>query len=293
MGESDTQDQVIRNLVRWAEGQDNVRAMLLTSTRAVPGGKVDALSDYDVILVVRDVRPLTDHHAWAGAFGEVLVAYWDPLNIDPESGLGWSGNIMQYADGLKIDFSFWPVGMLDHIARRSCLTPELDAGYRVLMDKDGVTAGLPEPTYTGYIPFRPDEATYRQLVNDFFVGVPYVAKCLLRDEILPAKWCLDFDIRYTYLLPMLEWRMECDHSWSVSPGSLGKGLKRYLPPDIWAELEGTWAGAGIEENWTALYRTVALFRRVAREVAACLGYTYPEAFDRRVMDFIREEALRR
>ncbi len=63
-------------------------------------------------------------------------------------------------------------------------------------------------------------------------GVPYVAKCLLRDELLPAKWCLDHDMRDVYLRPMLEWRMECSHDGSVSTGSLRKGLKTRLPPDL-------------------------------------------------------------
>ncbi|MBA3377881.1 MAG: aminoglycoside 6-adenylyltransferase [Chloroflexia bacterium] len=88
------------------------------------------------------------------------------------------------------------------------------------------------PTRRAYIPVRPDEATYHTLVNDFLSGVPYVAKCLLRDELLPAKWCLDHDMRDVYLRPMLEWRMECSHDGSVSTGSLGKGLKTRLPPDL-------------------------------------------------------------
>lgn len=50
-------DAVIAHLVGWAERREAVRAVLLTSTRTVPGAKVDALSDYDVILVVRDIRP--------------------------------------------------------------------------------------------------------------------------------------------------------------------------------------------------------------------------------------------
>ena len=94
-------------------------------------------------------------------------------------------------------------------------------------------------------------------------------------------------MRYVYLLPMLEWKMECDHGWSVSPGSLGKGLKRRLPPAIWEELEGTWAGAGIADNWEALFRMIALFRRVAGEVATHLGFAYPDALDRRVTAHVR------
>ena len=279
--------ETLQRLVDWGTARDAVRAMLLTSTRAVPNGKTDALSDYDVILVVRDVRPFADHRDWLKDFGEVLVAYWDPVALDPETGADTSGNVVQYADGLKIDFSLWPVEALERLVAASALPTELDAGYRVLLDKDGVTGQLRPPTYRGYIPARPDEATYLTLVNDFLVGAPYVAKCLLRDEILPAKWCLDYDMRYVYLLPMLEWRVECDHGWSVPVGINGKGLKARLSPATWAELEGTYAGAGVADNWEALFRMIALFRRAGREVAAHLGFAYPEELDRRVTSFVR------
>jgi aminoglycoside 6-adenylyltransferase len=261
--------------------------MLLTSTRAVPGGRVDALSDYDIVLVVREISPFMADHSWPAAFGEVLVAYWDPLHTEPETGIEQSGNVVQYTDHLKIDFTFWPVPMLEAISRLPSLPAELDAGYRVLVDKDGLASGLRAPTYVGYRLTPPGEAIFLTNVNDFFIGVPYVAKCLLRDEVLPAKWCLDYDMRYVYLLPMLEWRMECDHDWEISPGVNGKGLKRYLPPELWAELEGTYAGAGVEENWESLFRMISLFRRVGREVAASLGYAYPEELDARVTEHAR------
>lgn len=109
-----------------------------------------------------------------------------------------------------------------------------------------------------------------------------MAKYLLREELLPAKWVLDYDMRDTYLRPMLEWRMECDHDWSVPTGALGKGLKKRLPPGLWAGLEATYAAADIAENWESLFRTIAFFRRIAREVGDHLGYAYPEDLDRRV-----------
>jgi aminoglycoside 6-adenylyltransferase len=281
-------DEVIRHLVRWADGQDAIRAVLLTSTRAVPDATVDEYSDYDVILVMRDIEPFMANHCWPEEFGEVLVAYWDPLETDPDTGIEVSGNIVQYADRLKIDFSLWPVNHLERIIRLPDLPAELDAGYRVLLDKDGQAARLRPPTQRGYIPSPPDEADYLTLVNDFFIGVPYVTVALLRDEVLPAKWCLDYDMRYVYLLPMLDWRMECDHDWSVSPGVNGKGLKKRLPPGIWAELEGTYAGMDVEENREAMFAMIALFRRVAREVGDALGYAYPEELDRRVTEHARE-----
>jgi aminoglycoside 6-adenylyltransferase len=282
-----TNDPVIQKLVAWGRERADVRAMLLTSTRAVPGAKVDALSDYDVILVARAVEPFTEDRRWIGDFGAVLVAYWDPVGSEPVTGCLKTGNVVQYDGAMKIDFTVWPPEAVAKLSALPQLPPELDAGYAVLLDKDGLTPGLGAPTSTGYIPAVPDEATYLTLVNDFFIGVPYVAKCLLRDELLPAKWCLDYDMRYVYLLPMLEWRMECDHGWRAAPGNNGKGLKRLLPVETWTELEGTFSAAGIEENWDALFRMIALFRRIGREVGANLGYAYPEDLDRRVTGHAR------
>jgi hypothetical protein len=51
-------------LVRWADGRNSVCAMLLTSTRAHPSAPVNALSDYDVMLVVEDVRPFFEDRSW-------------------------------------------------------------------------------------------------------------------------------------------------------------------------------------------------------------------------------------
>ena len=280
--------EVVHRLTRWAERRDPVRAMLLTSTRANPSAPVDVLSDYDAVLVVEDIRPYFEDRSWLYDFGEVLVAYWDPIYPDPDHGIEQTGNVVQYTDGLKIDFSLWPVALVRRIARATVLPDELDVGYTILLDKDCLTAGMRPPTYEAYVPARPDKDTYLRVVNDFFSDEPYVAKCLWRDELLPAKWCLDYDMKYVYLRPMLEWRMECDRGWSEPTGNLGKGLKKLLPTGIWEELEGTYAGTVTAENWEALFRIMALFGRVATEVGADLGYAYPLDLDRRVTAYVHE-----
>jgi aminoglycoside 6-adenylyltransferase len=280
--------EVICRLTRWAERRDQVRAMLLTSTRANPSAPVDVLSDYDVVLVVEDVRPFFEDRSWLYDFGEVLVAYWDPIHPEPDHGIEQTGNVVQYADGLKIDFTLWPVALLRRIARATVLPDELDVGYTVLLDKDRLTVGMRSPTYEAYVPARPYEETYLTVVNNFFSDAPYVAKCLWREELLPAKWCLDVEMRHHYLRPMLEWRMERDRGWSEPAGKLGMGLKKHLPRGIWEDLEGTYAGTGIADAWEALFRTMALFRRVATEVAADLGHAYPLDLDQRVTAYVRE-----
>jgi aminoglycoside 6-adenylyltransferase len=277
-------ETTIDRLARWANGRDNVRSLIVTSTRAIPGAHVDAYSDYDVVAVVEDVRAMLDDTRWQADFGEVLISYWDPVEADPSTGAEWVGNITNYTSGLKIDFSLWSPQHYADVTAGPDPYPEFDAGYRVVVDKDGLTTGLPGPTFSSYIPARPDEATYRRLIIDFLIGVPYVAKSLLRGQLLPAKWVLDFDMRFNYLLPLLEWRVECDNDWSLKTGNLGTRLEAHVSTDTWSGLVGTFTDADPMANWEALFEMIALFDRVAREVADLLGYAYPEDLVLRVTE---------
>lgn len=250
-------------LAEWAAKRDDVRAMILTSSRAIPKAPVDAYSDYDVVIIVDDVVSMVENRGWLSDFGEVLVSYWDPVHVDEQTSAVWVGSVNNYVSGLKIDFSVWSLQRYVDVTVGPDPHPEFDAGHRVLVDKDGLTTGLPPATYRSYIPQPPDEQNYQTLIADFLIGVPYVAKSLLRDELLPAKWVLDFDMRFNYLVPMLQWRVGCDHDWSLRSEELGKGLSKHLPTDTWAEVVDTFAGPEPESNWDALFKMISLFGRAA------------------------------
>lgn len=286
MRESAQKDPIIERLIEWAERQSAVRALIQTSSRTNPNAPVDLFSDYDVIVVVTDSRPYYEDDSWLVDLGRVLVVYRDPLQI--EYGLETFARITQYEDSLKIDYTFWPVGLLQRVVMDPYLPAELDVGYRILLDKDRLASGLKPPTYQAYIPGPPDEAAYRTLIEEFFHEATYVAKNLWRDELMPAKYNLDQVMKQLDLRQVLEWRIECDHGWAWKPGASGKGLRKELAPETWAELESTYVGAGLEENWEALFRTIDLFRKVAIEVGERLGYTYPIGLDRRVVAYLRQ-----
>jgi aminoglycoside 6-adenylyltransferase len=281
-----TQKEIITRLIEWGEGQPLVRGMLLTSSRAIPNGPVDVLSDYDVILALSDVRPFYTGRDWLEAFGPVLALYCDPLVLN--EGYLEASYVVQFENNLKIDFSLWAVEMLQRIATDPVLPPEFDAGYQVLLDKDGLTAGLQPPAYAAYIPKPPTETEYRERVETFFLDATYAAKFLWRDDLMAAKYILDDMMKQEHLRPMLEWHLETDNNWSVKPGPYGRRLKQKLRPDLWAELETTYTGAGLEENWQALERTIALMRRAALEVGQRLGYAYPHALDRRAVAYLEK-----
>lgn len=279
-------DDVIETLIRWAGQQDPVRAVVLTSSRAIPNAPLDLFSDYDVILSLRAIEPFHADRTWLEVFGPVLAVYRDPL-ID-EDGLVRSAYVVQYENGLKIDFSLWPIELLRRIANNEQLTVEFDAGYQVLLDKDQLTTNLRPPTYLGYIPTPPTEAHFLELLEGFFLDTTYVAKFLWRDDMMAAKHILDHSLKQEHLRPMLEWHVEINQQWSIKFGPYGRRLKQHLRPDWWAELEGSYTGAELETNWEALFRTIILMRRVATDVGEHLGFTYPHELEERVVTYLRK-----
>ena len=277
-------DPVIRRLIRWAADNPAVHAVLLTSSRTSPTAPLDLLSDYDVILAVDDVRPFYDSRDWLSDFGPFLLLYRDPLSL--YHGLERFAYISQYEDGLKIDFTLWTAGILPLIVAEPALPDELDVGYVLLVDKDNLAEGLKPPSYQAHIPAPPDEDQYLEAVELFFHEATYVAKYLWRDDLVAARHIFD-GLKVNNLRRMLEWLIEIDHGWSLKPGAYGRYLKRYLRPALWAQLEETYVGPGLEENWRALFKTAALFRQAAEEVGQRLGFVYPAELDRRATGYLQ------
>ncbi len=282
---AENEQTVINKLLNWAEKKASIRAMLLTSSRANPHTPTDNFSDYDIILVVTDIQPFLRDESWLEDFGRVLTVYRDPVCL--EQGFEKFIRVTQYEDGTKIDYSVWPVELLKRVAEEPELSDYLNDGYQIIMDRDTLTAGLKSPTYKAYIPDIPTEDEYLTVIENFFSNSSYVAKHICRDDLMPLKYCLDETMKLNNLRKMLEWRLEIDNDWSVKAGAYGKGLKKKTIPELWAELEKTYVGAGREENWEALFKTIELFCKVAREVGSNLGYTYPQDLERRVVKYLR------
>lgn len=287
-----SEQAMLDKLVWWAEWQKPVRLMLLTSTRANNSLPRDALSDYDVELVVTDLAPYVVSTDWVRHFGDPIVSI---LNEKlPAGNLPHFISMVQYADGSRIDFQVYPVALFQRFKEEPTLPDGWDIGYRVLLDKDGLSQGLAPYTGRAHIPAKPNEETYLALVNEFWWESTYVAKYLWRDELMFARTILDANMRYDYLRRMLEWyaetlSTELDHNWTIRLGLFGKGFKKLLPPEIWRELAATFVGGPqSEENWQALFRTTALFRKIAASVGERLGYAYPLDLDERVSTYLRK-----
>lgn len=274
-------------IIAWGERREDIRAIVLSSSRTNPSVPelVDALSDYDLDVVIRgDARDWYADRSWLEDIGKVMVGFVEPPEM--EYGIPIFGCVIVYADGLKIDYTVMPVEIFHRITAEPRLRGGWDDGHRVLLDKDHMADHMPAPTHREYIPTPPSAAVYREVVERFFTETTYVAKYLWRDELITFKHNFDEEMKGHYLRQMLEWRMEIDHGWTVRLGLYGRGLKKRLPPELWQRLESSYVGPGLEENWSALFNTIAFFRDVATQVGADLGYAYPQALDGQVTAYL-------
>jgi aminoglycoside 6-adenylyltransferase len=272
-------DPVLRRISEWAKRRDDVRVVLLTSSRARADARIDRFSDYDIMLFLSGPSALATDAGWLNELGRVLVTFDDIVD-------SYSMRLVLFEDGTKIDFALGSLGVLERIVSERQLPAILDVGFRVVLDKDGLAARLPSPTCTAHVPRPPTAREFADLVREFWWETTYVAKQLWRDELLPAKHSLDTVIALGLLRRLLEWHIETGRDWRVRPGDLGRGLAKQLDPATWSELTSVFAGSRLEDNWDALFRAMQLFRRIARDVADRLALEYPMDLDARVTAYV-------
>ena len=155
-----------------------------------------------------------------------------------------------------------------------------------VLDKDGIVEPLPPPGESDYLPKPPTAQAFFDCCNEFWWVCPYVAKGLWREEVVYAKYMHDRVVR-EQLMKMLTWHVGVKTQFSRNPGYLGKNLKQYLEPELWAMLEKTYSDAGYDNTWDALLVTCDLFRLTANRVAEHFGFEYPRGDDERVTAHLR------
>lgn len=93
-------------------------------------------------------------------------------------------------------------------------------------------------------------------------------------------------MRTDYLVPMIEWYIASQHHWNITTNKHGRLFKKYLPHDLWMEIEATFSGSGIEENWTALFAYADLTSRLGIQLAETLRYRYPVELEKNIRKYL-------
>ncbi len=276
------EEEMFGQLLDWAKNNEEIRTIILTSSRANSNAIKDMFTDYDFELFVKDLRPFLNSDKWLEKFGTIIKRV--PLKaVENEN---WITRLVLYEDGTKIDFQISTNESVNKLANETQLPPEYDNGYKVLLDKDNLTKDIKPPSYTAFITKKPTEEEYSEIMNSFWGDTAYVANSLWRDELYFVKFMLDNIIRFNYLQKVIEWYLGVKYDWKINPNKCGRWFKRYLDKPTWEELEKTFVGANIEDNWNALYKTADLFSRLSKEVGENLGYTYPLEYENKIREYL-------
>jgi aminoglycoside 6-adenylyltransferase len=265
-----------------AKQDDRIRAVIISGSRTNPDAPKDCFQDFDIIYVVTEMAPYVHNLEWIRRFGELMILQLPDEMDDPlsEESDGYC-YLMQFTDGNRIDLTIYPLEKIDKMTWGGI--------NLVLLDKDGYVSSLIRPGEKISIPKPPTAKAFADCTNEFWWLAPYVAKGLWREEITYARTMLDDHMR-TQLTRMLSWYVGVKTEFTGDPGKLGKYLKNYLPEEWWQLLLNTYADAGIDHTWEALFTMTRLFRDSAKAVAEKFQFTYPEGDDQRVsahLDHVR------
>jgi aminoglycoside 6-adenylyltransferase len=279
-------EERLDSIIAWAEDNPDIRAALLTSSLVNPLAPVDDHSDLDIELVFTDGVKYASDDTWLHNFG-IPIAVFD--EADARVGEPISVKMVLFEDRGKVDFILHDVrGFVAQVG-----LPEMpvhwDIGYKVLVDKDGLTKNLKSATYQASIIKKPSRDQFEKLLFDFWWDTTYVAKCLARDEIFYAKYMSETVIRTNYLVPVIEWWIASQHDWTITTNKHGRLFKKYLPESQWTKLERTFSAADMKGNMDALQGMMDLVHELGEDLAKELGYAYPVELEKRIREYVGEE----
>jgi len=278
-------DQKLKDIINWAKENEEIRALLLTSSLVNPLAPVDDFSDLDVEIIFENNTAYVEHSTWLNLFGvPIAILEEDDSYFDGKHAM----KMVLYEDHIKVDFKLFSKAQFLKEAKTEELPEDWDIGYQVLLDKDDITKGLKKPSYRVSIIKRPSIEEFQRILNDFWWDTTYVAKCLARGDIFYAKFMSEDNIRTAYLVSLIEWHVASQHQWNITTNKHGRLFKKYLQEHEWQMVEATFSGSDINDNWNALFAMADLVHKIGNVLAEKLEGTYPHQLELKVRNYLSE-----
>ena len=214
---------------------------------------------------------------------ENFAPVWTYLQINEPDGPVF---LVIYAGGEKVDFHFFKVSDLEKLVSTQKLPSSYLRGYRVVVDKDGLAINLPPSLKIPPTIPKPSEEEFQLQVRAFWFSALYVAKQIHRRNLWVVKF-RDWGMKEN-LLKVMEWRAQSIHEWEIETWIGGHYIEEWVDEQTKNELQQVFGRFGAEDSWRALFATMNLFRRLARDLSDDLGYNYLIELDQNVSNRVRE-----
>lgn len=271
-----TTEKMLELILSIAKEDENIRAVLMTGSRANPDCPKDAYQDFDVVYFVKAVEPYWDNMAWIEEkFGKPsLVQRPESMQLIPPDNDGNYAYLMIFPDGNRIDLTI------------TAFTYEDDGEPAILLlDKDGTFPEIKVKPDFWYVQ-KPNQKCFADCCNEFHWCLNNVAKGIARDEV---SYVMEMNhIVRDMLIQMLEWYVGANHDFVVSAGKNGKYFKKYLPAEIYERFARTYSDAEYEHMWNTAFEMLYLFGDVARDVAQKLHFAYDEEEEKGIENYMMQ-----
>ena len=243
----------------------------------------DAFSDLDLALITTDPDRYLRDAGWLEHIGTPWLTFVERQ----ATGTGLERRALFEKD-LDVDFA-----ILERDEVQKMVTggwpPEISAvlarGFEFILDKDGLERSMRRDTLGPPRARLPTSEEFLSLCSDFLYHAMWAAKKLRRGEHWVAKSSIDCYMK-DQLLRMLMWHAHATRGPGYDTWHKGRFLESWADPRVLDELHQAFAHYVEADIRRALSKTVELFRLVAKETAADLGYQYPDSADERVMAWI-------
>jgi aminoglycoside 6-adenylyltransferase len=271
-------EMLFEQIRAWADARSDIRAVVMTGSTVRTDGSADSTSDLDIELFTTTPE-LYASTTWTSEIRPV----WVQLCFEPDDELDYRNRLTIFEGGQKVDFRVASIAAMERMVSSGVLDEVYERGYRVLLDKDGITDGLRSPTPPAQA--LPSEAEYQAAIEEFWFEAWHIPKYAARDDLWVVKF-RDWTMK-ELLRRMLEWdavaRNPATDVWYI-----GTKMSRWTTPAQWSDLQETFGRFDAGDSLRALYATCSLFSEVARDVGDRLGFTYPSAVERSILGYISQ-----
>jgi aminoglycoside 6-adenylyltransferase len=269
-------EPVLDEILAWADARPDIRAVVMTGSTARADGSSDSTSDLDIELFTTTPE-LYESETWMSEIRPV----WVQLGFEPDDELDHRNRLTIFAGGQKVDFRVAPIAAMERMVSSGVLDDVYERGYRVLLDRDGITDGLRPPTPPAQA--LPSEDEYQAAIEEFWFEAWHVPKYAARDDLWVVKF-RDWTMK-ELLRRMLEWdaltRDPAADVWYI-----GTKMKKWATTEQWVRLHEIFGHFDAEDSVRALSATCSLFSEVARDVGDRLGFAYPAAVERAILGYL-------
>jgi aminoglycoside 6-adenylyltransferase len=273
-----TEQEIMDLILGVAKADERIRAVLLVGSRANPEAPKDIYQDYDITYFVEDITPFYNNPAWIEKrFGKPLIMQM-PEAMRYPIGDGNFNYMMIYPDEVRIDLSFVYNNYIDD-----------GEPAVVLLDKDNGNGLLPSqvvPNYKYWHIKPPSSLFFYSCCNNFWWCLNNVAKGIARDELPYVMDMLNVWVR-TELHDMINWYIGTLYGFNLSTGKTCKYIKKYLPPELYAQYIATYSGSNYTDVWAVVDTMCNLFHTLASAVAFHFDFTYRQEEEDGIREYLK------